>query len=156
MAMFRRKWPIHSWITGVIIGIFFVGLATSIALAADAAPKVRDRYNAIHRSTIRTLQPFSTVDFAVGEGVTVDYRQSSAYSVTLDYVGNPDLSAIKTSVDNGHLNINDQSLGYGKHCNMLCLFPTYNMKITVNSPKPGAIDNAPKPFEIGPVPPAYR
>jgi len=133
MAMFRRKWPIKAWITGVLLGVFFVGFAVSMALAADTAPKVRDRYQAASHTTSRVLQPFSSVDVK-GGGVSVDYQYAESYSVNLKYFDSPDLSKIKTTVVKGKLDIDLEQFTDSRKCTMLCLFPNYNMVLTVYAP----------------------
>ncbi|MDB5160837.1 MAG: rane protein of unknown function [Candidatus Saccharibacteria bacterium] len=133
MAIFRRKWPIRGWITGLLAGLFLIGLATAIALAGDAAPKVRDRYEAATHTTTRTLQPFTSVNLS-GRGVDVQYEQSGNYAVKMHYFGNPDLSKIKTTVVNNQLIIDSQNFDYKRQCDMLCAFPTYNMVITIEAP----------------------
>jgi phage shock protein PspC (stress-responsive transcriptional regulator) len=144
MAIFRRKWPIRTWITGVLIGLFFIGLAAGIALAGDAAPKVRDRYSAATHTTTRSLAPFNSVT-AVGDGVDVQYEYSDKYSVSLNYFDNPDLSKIKTTVVNGTLQIDSKQFDWRRKCDMLCMFPTYNMVLTIKAPNALSIDRFDSP-----------
>jgi len=142
LAMFRRKWPIHTWVTAMLVGLIFAGLATGGALAADVAPKVRDRYNANVHTTMATVKPFSKVN-VIGDGVTVRYQMSNTYSVSLRYFGNPNLSTIKTSVANGVLLIDAGRFDWHRDCQTLCLPDTYNLVITVASPNPPAIPDIP-------------
>jgi phage shock protein PspC (stress-responsive transcriptional regulator) len=133
MAMFRRKWPIRTWITGMLVGLIFIGLAAGGALAADAVPNVRDRYNANVHTTVRTVKPFTSVN-SVGDGVDINYQMSSAYSVNLNYYTNPNLASIKTTVQNGTLTIDSSQFNWHRNCQTICIPSTYHMVITVNSP----------------------
>lgn len=132
IAIFRRKWPLRSWITGVLVGLFLAGSVASIALAADAAPHVRDRYEAgLHTTAVANIQPFSKVDV---NGIDIAYVSSPNYAVNLHYFGNPDLSKIKVHVTGDTLYVDASALTSGSHCTMLCLFPKYNLTVQVYSP----------------------
>jgi phage shock protein PspC (stress-responsive transcriptional regulator) len=134
LAMFKRRWPIRAWITGVLAGLFFIILAGSIALTADAAPKVRDRYLSQSHTQTRSVQPFQDV---VIQGKDVDYQWEYAdtYSVSFHYFDNPDISKIKTTVSNNLLTIDTSNYQRERNCNMLCIFPAYNLLITVKGPR---------------------
>lgn len=134
MAMVRddRKWPIGSWPTGVLLGLLFIGLAAVIALAGDTAPKVRDRYNAAHHSITRPVQPFNAIDIQGGRGVRVEHGDT--YAVRLGYIGNPDISQIKTNVINNKLVVESSQLPNRPDCNLICLFPDYNVELTIITP----------------------
>jgi len=152
VSFFRRRWPIKGWITGVLLGIFFIGLAVSIALAADVYPNVRDRYNANTHTVSRTVQPFTSVN-ATGYGLDFEYDYSATYSISLNYYGNPDTSTIKTTVVNNVLQINAQSFDWQRHCDMLCVPDTYNMVVRVYSPTQPQINytgNSSKFMMMGP------
>ncbi|MEO8104901.1 MAG: PspC domain-containing protein [Candidatus Saccharibacteria bacterium] len=133
LATYKRRWPIRSWLTGVFVGLFFIGLAGCIALTADVAPQVRDRYNAASKTVIRTVEPFQTVSVQNG---SLDYRYDYAnnYSVTFHYLDNPVIANIKTVVKNGTLEIDSSRFDGQKKCPMLCLFPRYNLTVTVRGP----------------------
>jgi phage shock protein PspC (stress-responsive transcriptional regulator) len=139
LAMFKRKWPVRNWITGMLIGLLFIGLSIGAVLAADVAPRVRDRYNANVHTTVQQVQPFTGVDYT-GDNVLLRYQHSEAYSVSLKYYGRPDLSKIKISVENGRLKIDSHEFDWTRSCNTYCIPPTYNMIITVNGPNPPSID----------------
>lgn len=134
MAIFRRKWPIRNWITGVLVGLLLIGMAAGGALTADAVPNVRDRYNANVHTTTRSIKPFTAVNGDLGNGVDVNYQASDKYSVSLKYYGNPDISNIKTTVTNGTLVIDTQQFDWHRNCSTICIPDTYDMQITINSP----------------------
>jgi phage shock protein PspC (stress-responsive transcriptional regulator) len=133
LAIFKRRWPIRGWITGILIGLFFIGLAGSIALTADAAPKVRDRYDANSKTVIRAVEPFQNVNIQ-SEDLDYRYEYAQNYSVSFHYLDNPDISKIKTTVKNGVLVIDTRDFNLQKDCTMLCLFPRYNLTVTVYGP----------------------
>jgi phage shock protein PspC (stress-responsive transcriptional regulator) len=151
MAFFRRRWPIGGWITGILVGLFVIGLAVSVALAGDVGPRVRSRVDAASQTYIRNVKPFSSVSVPNGD-VDIRYEMADHYAVKMTYVGKPDLSKISTNVTNGTLTINTQNFDLHRHCDMLCLFPAYNLVLTVESPNATSFDYpiAPKP----PRPPA--
>ena len=154
MAMFRRKWPIHTWVTAMLVGLIFFGLAAGGGLAADVVPKVRDRYDANLHTTIRAVQPFTTVN-ASGDGVDINYQVSNNYSVSLNYFGQPNLNNIKTTVKNGTLTIDSSQFNWHRNCQTICIPSNYNMVITVTSPNTPAFPQGPD-FLVKPFDPSLR
>lgn len=141
IATFKRRWPVRAWVTGVLAGLFLVGSAASFVLAADAVPRVRDRYETgLHTTAISNIQPFSKVDVS---GIDVTYISSPTYAANFHYYGNPDLSKISVKVDNDTLIVNGDQLDNDRHCNMLCLFPRYDLTIQVYSPNINSWRSAP-------------
>jgi phage shock protein PspC (stress-responsive transcriptional regulator) len=133
IAIFRRKWPIRTWITGMLIGLIFIGLAIGGALVADIYPNVRDRYNANVHTTVRFTQPFTAVN-ATGLNIDINYIPSDKYYVSLNYYDHPNLAAIKTTVNNGTLLIDTSQFNWQRNCQAICIPRGYNMIITVYSP----------------------
>ena len=152
VAVFKRRWPIKGWITGVLTALFIIGLAVALAFGASAAPKVRDRYLSRSHTQTRSVQPFQDV---VIQGKDVDYQWEYAdtYSVSFHYFDNPDISKIKTTVSNNLLTIDTSNYNRDRNCEMLCLFRAYNLLITVKGPQPLSTPSAPgKPTHILPQP----
>jgi len=149
MAVYQRKWPVHAWITGALVGLLFIGLSVGGALTADIVPQVRDRYNADTHTTVRTLQPFTSVNTnTVNGNVDVEYHVADTYSVSLRYFGNPDLSTIKTTVSNGVLTVDTSNFHWRRSCsNELCIPNSYDLTITINAPAQmqGVVPTPPKP-----------
>ncbi len=139
VAIFRRRWPIRGWVTGILIGLIFIGTAAGGALAADAVPHVRDRYNANIHTVVRQVKPFTNVS-ATGDGVNINYQVSDSYSVSVKYYGQPNLGNIKTTVVNGTLVIDTQQFDWHRNCETLCIPDTYNVELTVSSPNQPAVD----------------
>ena len=132
IATFKRKWPIRGWMTGILAGLFLAGAIASLALAADAAPRVRTRYEAgLHTTDIANIQPFGKVQ---ANDIDIVYVSSPSYAVNLHYFDHPDLSKIKVHVANDTLFVDASALDASKHCNMLCLFPKYNLTVQVYAP----------------------
>ncbi|MGI0135141.1 MAG: hypothetical protein ACREBW_09320, partial [Candidatus Micrarchaeaceae archaeon] len=104
--------------------MLLLSIASCIALGADTAPQVRDRYNAHLHATTRMLQPFTAVS-AMGEGINITYEQSSTYAVRFNYYDSPDLHDIKTTASNGMLTIDSTSFDWHRHCSDLCIPDTY-------------------------------
>jgi phage shock protein PspC (stress-responsive transcriptional regulator) len=152
LAMFKRRWPIPGWSTGILAGIFLVGATAAIVLSADAAPKVRDRYLSQSHTQTRSLQPFQDVTI-VGKDVDYQWEYADSYSVSFHYFDNPDISNIKTTVSNDVLTIDTRNYQRDRDCQMLCLFRAYNLLITVKGPKPLSVPSpADKPTHLIPAP----
>lgn len=135
MAMFKRRWPIPGWATGVLAVIFLIGSASAIVLSADAAPKVRDRYLSRSHTVSRSVKPFQDVTIH-GKDVDYQWEYAATYSVSFHYFDNPDISKIKTTVSNDVLTIDTTDYQRDRDCQMLCLFHAYNLLITVKGPRP--------------------
>jgi len=142
LAMFKRRWPVPGWATGILAGIFLIGATAAVVLSADAAPKVRDRYLSRSHTTTRSVQAFQDV---VIQGKDVDYQweYADSYSVSFHYFDSPDISKIKTTVSNDVLTIDTTSYNRDRDCQMLCLFRAYNLLITVKGPKPLSVPEPP-------------
>ncbi|HEU5004506.1 MAG TPA: PspC domain-containing protein [Candidatus Saccharimonadales bacterium] len=133
MAVFRRKWPIRGWITGVLVGLTLIGLVGGGALAADTVPNVRDRYNAHLHTVVRPLKSFSSV-VVNGQNASVNFQTANNYSVSLQYFDNANVGAIKTNVKDGVLTIDSTNFDWHRNCPNWCIPDTYNMVVTVYSP----------------------
>lgn len=133
IAAFKRKWPIRGWVTGILVGIFLIGSVASIALAADAAPRVRERYETtLHTTGIKGITEFNRVQ-TDGE-IDIAYISSPNYGANVHYSGNPDLSKLKIYVKDQTLHVDSTALDGINHCTMLCIFPRYNMTVDIYAP----------------------
>lgn len=132
IATFKRKWPIRGWITGVLAGIFVLSSIAGCALAADAAPRVQQRYQAImHTTAVKNIKPFNKV---TTEGnIDLTYISSPNYAVNIHYADHPDVSKLKVYVSDNTLHVDARQLPEN-HCTMLCLYPRYNMTVQIYAP----------------------
>jgi phage shock protein PspC (stress-responsive transcriptional regulator)/sulfur carrier protein ThiS len=141
VAIFRRKWPIHGWVTGTLAGILLLGLTVCGALGGSVYPSVRDAYNAnLHKST-RILKPFTNINTTNDNIWNINFAYASNYYVTMNYFGSPNLSNIKTSVSNKTLIINTNNFDWHRSCPVLCIPNSYNMSMTVYSPNFNQLQN---------------
>ena len=157
IAIFQRKWPIRSWITGVLVGLIFIGLAIGGALAGDIYPSIRDHYNANLHTTTYSIKPFTTVN-ANNANVDINYVTANKYYVALNYYGHPDLATVKTSVTNGTLLIDTSQFNEHRNCQTLCIPNTYNLSLTIYSPNAVELENQSNdgpPAPVVPAPPNY-
>lgn len=150
IAIYRRKWPIKTWITGVLAGLVFIGLAVGGALAADVYPGVRDRYNANVHTTTYSVKPFTAIN-TDNSDVNVNLQTSNKYYVALSYYDHPNLSAVKTIVTNGTLVIDTSQLNEDRNCQTLCIPKTYNLSVTIYSPNAADLEN--QDNNMPPMPP---
>lgn len=139
IAVFRRKWPLNAWVTGVLAVILLAGSIVTAALGADAAPRVNERYQALmHTTSVKNIQPFDRV---VTKGdIDVSYVSSPAYAVNVNYADHPDLSKMKIYVASGVLYVDSRELDKVNHCTMLCLYPRYNMTVQIYAPNVQSFD----------------
>lgn len=151
IASFKRAWPVRGWITSVLAGIFVVGLAVTVALAADIAPRVHQRYEeSLHTTAVKDIQPFSSV--TISGGVDIAYISSPAYAVNLHYADHPNLSKIKIYVKDKTLHIDSTAFDGSRDCTMLCLFPEYDMTVEVYAPNINNFDTPNSEIFYPPVP----
>ncbi|HUC87781.1 MAG TPA: PspC domain-containing protein [Candidatus Binatia bacterium] len=139
IAMFRRKWPIRSWVTGLLVGLILVGLAVGGALTGDVYPNVRDRYNANVHSSIRTFTPFNTLYINGPENI--NFQNASTYYIGLSYYGHPNLSEIKTSVVGKALTIDGSQFNWNRNCQSICIPNNYNLNVTIYAPDANQLAN---------------
>ena len=132
VAMIRRRWPTAPWATGVLLSLLFVGLAACISLGADIAPRVYSRVEAARHTTTMPVASFSNL--AINGHTDVVVEHATTYQVAISYIGNPDLSKLSVQSSGGTLTIDSSHLKTRSDCTMICIFPNYDLKITVYTP----------------------
>jgi len=141
IAIFRRKWPIKTWITGVLAGLVFIGLAVGVALTADVYPTVHSAYLANTHTTTRALQPFSNLDVDDDAPYGINFVTSNKYMVALNYYGHPNLTTFKTTVHKGTLLIDTNNFAWQRDCATLCIPGTYRLNVTIYAPNAMQLEN---------------
>lgn len=98
LSMVKRKWSLAGWGLGAIVAIFLASLAVGTALAGGAAPKVADRFKAVHHSEDRPVSPFTDVtvmgDQYAPDRTEVERRVADQYRVEIRYLGKADTSGV--------------------------------------------------------------
>jgi phage shock protein PspC (stress-responsive transcriptional regulator) len=155
IAIFRRKWPIRTWVTGILVGLVFIGIAVGGALAGDVYPNIRDRYNANVHNSIRSLTPFSALSIT-GPVANINYQASNKYSVSFTYYDRPDLAEVKTMVQNKTLIIDSTQFDWRRNCQTICIPNTYNLAITIYSPDVSQFANQDGYVPAKPPMPVYQ
>jgi len=154
IAIFRRKWPINGWVTGVLATVFLTGAVFAAALTADAAPRVNQRYQAmLHTTAVQNIQPFTKIQ-TMGD-IDISYISSPTYGANIHYAGHPDLSKVKVYVANSTLYVDSRQLDRINHCDMLCLYPRYDMTVDIYAPNIQSIKTPPNTdifYPKGPAP----
>lgn len=143
IAIFRRKWPLNAWVTGVLAVILLAGSVVTAALTADAAPRVNERYQALmHTTAVKDIKPFDKV---VTRGdIDISYISSPTYGANIRYADHPDLSKVRIYVAKDVLYVDSRQLDKVDHCTMLCLFPRYNMTVQIYAPNVQNFDTPPR------------
>jgi phage shock protein PspC (stress-responsive transcriptional regulator) len=155
VAIYKRKWPIRTWLTGVLIGLTIIGIAGGSALAADAAPRIRDRYNAHFHTIIRNVQPFTNV--AINGPGNIVLQAADKYYVSIKYYDQSNPSAVTTKVSNGTLFVNTQGYQWDRPCSSVCIPNHYDLTVTIYTPNPqdlqpdGKIPDFPKNLPSLPI-----
>jgi hypothetical protein len=124
-----------------------------LALAADVAPRVQERYQtSLHTTAVKNIKPFNNI-VTTGD-IDIAYIPSANYAVNTHYFGKPDLSKLKVYVRNNTLYVDSTALDEVDHCSMLCLFPRYDMTVQVYAPNIQDFKTPPHTDIFYPAPPA--
>lgn len=135
IAMIKRKWPLPGWALGAMVAVWLVSLAVGSALAADAAPKIRDRYEAAQHTYTMDVPEFNKLNALGSFDTSIEYRESNESSVTLEYWGDVDFSKMKAEVKNQTLTIDSNALADSVRCDRFCLFHSPILRVIVHGPK---------------------
>jgi phage shock protein PspC (stress-responsive transcriptional regulator) len=132
-TMVSRKWRLRSWLTAVLVGIFFVAASVGTALGFDAVPQVRERFRAAHHSQTRNLQEFNKVRL-IGEDTAFRFKPDTKYYVELSYLGTVNTTLLTTVVDNKVLTINSDDFTKTPLCTGFCFYSGHDLTVTVHAP----------------------
>lgn len=139
VSVMKRKWSLPSWALAAIVAVFLASVAVSGALIADAAPKIRQRYEASQHTYTRTVPEFHKLEVRGSFDTSIRYEESNEYSVSMRYFGNVDTSKLKAEVKDQTLALDSNTLADTTRCQKLCLFHSPLLEITIRGPKLQAI-----------------
>ncbi|HEV2403012.1 MAG TPA: PspC domain-containing protein [Candidatus Saccharimonadales bacterium] len=136
IAFLRHRWPIKAWVTGVLVGLIFIGLAIGGALTADVYPNVHDTYLKNTHTALRVMPPFSSLSIVSGGAIdnNINFVQSDKYMIAFNYYDHPNIAAVKASVNKGVLLIDTSNFGWVRSCSTPCFPNAYRLNITVYAP----------------------
>lgn len=135
ISMVRRKWQVPGWGVASLIGLLFVCLSITGAMAAHTSPKIAERYRASQHSLSIPVQDFTKVH-VVGNGmVSYSYKPATAAGIEVQYrrVGDP--SKIRTEVKDQTLTVDLTEFVAGRECKSLCLFHDPLVTVEIRSPQ---------------------
>lgn len=143
IAIYKRRWPIKTWVTGVLFGLALIGITVGGALGASVYPTIRNAYNANTHSYTVSVKPFTgvTLEGDSVQSANVDFYQSNNYQVVYNYYGHADINAIKTSVNNNVLTINGSGFNDRRDCSTICIPNSYELNITIYAPNAYNLEN---------------
>lgn len=142
VAIIKKRWPIKTWVSGVLVGLIFIGLAIGGPLVGNVYPSVNNRYTANSHSVLRSVAPFNNVDFVGQAPIFINnYQTSSKYYVWLKYYGQPNLNNVKTIVRGQTLTIDTSRFNRSRDCRIFCFPNTYNLQVTIMSPNAMQLEN---------------
>jgi phage shock protein PspC (stress-responsive transcriptional regulator) len=134
VALVSLRWRVPAWATAALIGLFVVTSGVGAGLAADVAPAIKDRYDALHHSQTITLQPFTQVNLK-GDEADYKFRPDSRYYLEVSYIGKPGKNPLNTNVQNGALNIDTTPISSQRLCTFFCFYNSHDLHITIHAPK---------------------
>lgn len=135
VSVMKRKWRLPGWGLGAIVAVFLVSVAIGGALAADAAPKVKQRYDASQHTYALKVPEFHKLQVRGAFDTSIRYEESNDYSVSLKYWGDADATNLKAEVTDGTLIVDSRSLAESMRCHKLCLFHSPVLGVVISGPK---------------------
>jgi phage shock protein PspC (stress-responsive transcriptional regulator) len=134
LSMVRRKWSLPGWGLAAMAAIFLTSVAVGAALVANAAPKMKQRYDATRHTVTRTVPEFHKLYLADNFEASVTYQQASAYSVQVKYRGDANFSDMGIKVSDQTLTLDSQAFTESLGCKKLCLFHDQWIEVTIKGP----------------------
>jgi phage shock protein PspC (stress-responsive transcriptional regulator) len=139
LAMVKRKWPLPGWGLGAMIAIFLASVAVGGALAADAVPKVRQRYEASLHTYTRTVPEFNKLHLQGTVYTQITYERSPNYAVLVKHRGDVNFSKLTADVRDQTLTVDLRALSDSTRCEKLCLFDSLFTEVVIRGRKLQAI-----------------
>ena len=132
-AMLSLKWRTPGWVLAALAGLFIVSAGTTAALAADAAPRIRDRFEALHHSQTIKLPKFASLHLS-GHNAKYTFVPDQTYFAEVSYIGSPRDVRIPAKVDNGVLNLDLKAVTNQKLCDWFCFYNDRDLHVTIHAP----------------------
>lgn len=141
ISMITRKWKVPGWVSGALVGVFLLGVSGATALGIDAAPRIHDRFDAMHHSVAIPEQPFSKLQLrgSVPFGTRYEFHPSPEYKVTYKYLGKQPTPEFNKGVHDGTLTLDASQIAH-KRCDILCAYGDDYMTIDIYAPKLDAVE----------------
>ncbi|HKU18565.1 MAG TPA: PspC domain-containing protein [Candidatus Saccharimonadales bacterium] len=133
IALMTLKWRLPSWLTGLLIGLFVVASGICAGYAADIAPRIQDRYNALHQTHITQLSSFKNVVLS-GNNTTYTFVPDTRYFVEARFIGDPARGNVRAVVANSTLTIDSSAVANQPLCNFLCFYNSHDITVTIHAP----------------------
>jgi hypothetical protein len=136
-SLILRKWVMPGWALAAVAGIFIVAASVGVGFAADIAPTIKHRFQAIEHSRNIAVQPIKQMHLL---GNNVQYRivTDSKPSVEIRTLGTVDTKAVKVAEKDGVLTIDSRQI-HGGDCTMICPYDRSNVEVVVHAPRGGGL-----------------
>jgi phage shock protein PspC (stress-responsive transcriptional regulator) len=135
IGMVVRKWKVPGWISGALVGVFLLGVAAAAALGIDTAPRIHDRFDAMHHSQVVAVQPFTKLQLHGNSShdTRYEFHPSNEYKIVYNYLGKAPTPSFNKGVKDGILTLDTTEMQHHR-CDILCGYDDWNMTITVYAP----------------------
>ena len=111
-AMFRKTWPVKSWLTATLLLIAVIGASVAAGLSINNAPKLNARYKATWHSSSQNVAEFKSVSVKSGNTpLVIQQHSSEGYRVELLTQPGVDGNAFRLEVKNGELILDTPDIG---------------------------------------------
>lgn len=133
VALTTRK-TISAWVAGLLVALLFIAVTVGAVAAPDAISSTRNRFEAAHHTTSRTVSAFTAVHID-DRWLSYRYEKSDTYQVDIRYVGSIDTNAVKTSVKDGVLTIDIDEPITNTDCQAVCIASAHDFELIIKSPQ---------------------
>jgi phage shock protein PspC (stress-responsive transcriptional regulator) len=132
IGMVVRKWKIPGWVSGALVGVFLLSVASTGALVVDSVPRIRDRYEAMHHTSTIMTAPFKKLNLYGQNGVGTHYiyHPSNEYKVEYRYIGKQPSTTFNKGVKDDTLTLDMGEIKH-KNCDWLCIDGDEGLAVTI-------------------------
>ncbi|HSW66346.1 MAG TPA: PspC domain-containing protein [Bacillota bacterium] len=132
-AMVSLRWRTPGWVLATLAGLFIVSAGTTVALGADAAPRIHDRYLALKHTQHIALPAFTDLE-ATGNGANYTFIPDTKYYAEVSYVAGPKETHVPFKVENGVLRLDLTAISKQKLCDFLCFYNSHDLRVAIHAP----------------------